>query len=82
MTVTFVPGEPPARVAFGVSRRVGNAVARNQLKRRLRAIVRDLDRHGEVAPGAYLLSVQPDATALPYADLAAQVSTSMAELSR
>lgn len=39
-------GAADVRVGFTVSKKNGNAVARNQLKRRLRALVRD------VLPGA------------------------------
>jgi ribonuclease P protein component len=35
-----VPGEPP-RVAYAISRAVGSAVARNRIRRRLRAAVRE-----------------------------------------
>jgi ribonuclease P protein component len=41
--------EAPARIGFSVSRRVGGAVVRNQVKRRLREIVRK--RLSHVAPG-------------------------------
>jgi ribonuclease P protein component len=41
--------EPPTRIGFSVSRRVGGAVVRNQVKRRLREIVRK--RLSHVAPG-------------------------------
>lgn len=55
--VTWVPegdeGTPP-RVAFAVGRRVGSAVARNRLRRQLRAVVADLAT--ELAPGAYLVA--------------------------
>jgi ribonuclease P protein component len=41
--------EPPTRIGFSVSRRVGGAVVRNRVKRRLREIVRK--RLSHVAPG-------------------------------
>jgi len=42
-------GEPPTRIGFSVNRRVGGAVVRNQVKRRLREIARK--RLSHVAPG-------------------------------
>jgi ribonuclease P protein component len=60
------PGSPTgARAAFAVGRRVGIAVARNRLRRRLRTILRELD----LAPGAYLVIADPEAASIPYADL-------------
>ena len=41
--------EPSTRIGFSVSRRVGGAVARNRVKRRLREIVRE--RLSHVTPG-------------------------------
>jgi ribonuclease P protein component len=59
-----VPGDPaePPRVAFAVGRRVGGAVTRNRLRRRLRVLLRDpsLGLH----PGAYLVSAAPGAADL------------------
>jgi ribonuclease P protein component len=53
-------GPGPPRVAYAVGRRVGGAVARNRLRRRLRAAVRaSADR---LEPGtAYLFSAGPKA---------------------
>jgi ribonuclease P protein component len=53
-------GDERCRVAYAISRRTGGAVARNRLRRRLRAAVDQVV--GEMAPGAYLIS--PDATAI------------------
>lgn len=67
---------PPVRAAFGVSRKVGNAVVRNRVRRRLRSVLRELDREGRqgapasgLAPGTYLVTVRPEAAGLPYAEL-------------
>jgi len=60
------PG-PPA-VAYAVGRRAGNAVARNRLRRRLRAAVRD---HADLlaADRAYLISADPSAATMSFAGL-------------
>jgi ribonuclease P protein component len=54
--VTWVPGvdDAPPRVAYAVGRRVGSAVARNRIRRQLRAVVAELA--AELAPGAYLVA--------------------------
>ena len=61
-----VEGQPGPRVAYAVPRAVGPAVVRNRLRRRLRAISRELD----LPPGSYLVSTQPAAAQLDYEDLA------------
>jgi ribonuclease P protein component len=56
LSVRLVPGDPgaPPRVAYAVPRAVGGAVARNRLRRRLRAVVCDLEP--DLLPGgAYLV---------------------------
>lgn len=93
MTVTFVPaeagdgvadrhgpgGQPAVRVAFAISRHVGNAVVRNRLRRRLRSVMSGLDRTAPgLAPGAYLLSVRPEAAELSQAQLGELVAAACA----
>ena len=58
-------GDPP-RIGFVVSRAVGNAVTRNRVKRRLRALLRDHD-----LPTGALLVVRalPPAAGASYAEL-------------
>ena len=53
----------PVRVAYAVGRPVGGAVARNRLRRRLRALVREIDDRRSLAPGLYLVGATPAATA-------------------
>ena len=70
-SVPVAPGPP--RVAYAVGRSVGNAVERNRIRRRLRAVVRaHADR---LVPGtAYLVSAGPRATTMSYEELSKAVS--------
>jgi ribonuclease P protein component len=82
LTVTWVPGDPaePPRVAFSIGRRVGDAVVRNRLRRRLRMLMR------QAAPrmksGAYLVGVAPEAGALSFHELEDLVTQIMKSLDR
>ena len=52
------------RVAYAITKRVGGAVDRNRLRRRLRAVFADLaaDGDGSVPAGVLLVSAGPDAS--------------------
>lgn len=63
------PEHPGARVAYAVSKKVGSAVVRNRVRRRLRPVMDDLDAAGALAPGGYLIGVRPDVVGLSAADL-------------
>lgn len=70
MTVTHLPGPREVRVAYSIGRKVGTAVVRNKVRRRLRAAVRELDvTTGGLPTGAYLVAVGPGAAGLPYREL-------------
>jgi ribonuclease P protein component len=73
ITVTFVHDEvaTPPRVAYSVGRKVGSAVIRNRLRRRLRAIVADYA--ARLAPGAYLISARPRAAQMSFDELRSAV---------
>jgi ribonuclease P protein component len=63
-------GDPdlPPQVAYAIPRAAGGAVARNRLRRRLRAAVHELE--SELVPGgAYLLGAGPAAVTTSPADL-------------
>lgn len=78
------PGEPDGgliRVGFTCSKKVGNAVARNRAKRRLREIARDvLPRRGQ--PGwDYVLIGRPAVTAThPFARMGADLEAALARI--
>lgn len=81
MTVTLLDdGADPPRVAYSVSRRVGPAVVRNRVRRRLRAAVSACDvRAPGVAAGSYLISVTPEAAALSYDELAGALEVALSK---
>jgi ribonuclease P protein component len=67
LRVAFVRGAAgaafaSAQVGYAIPRRYGNAVARNRLRRRLRAVVAELGPSLE--PGAYLLSCEAELSTL------------------
>jgi ribonuclease P protein component len=73
-----VPGGH-TEIAFSVSRRVGNAVVRNRVRRRLRELVRA--RMDRLTPGhAYLISVAPAGSGTSFQDLSAQLDAALAGL--
>ena len=72
--VTWLPepdGDRSPRAAYAVGRRVGSAVARNRVRRQLRAVVAELAP--DLAPGAYLVAYRggPDTA---FAELRSQVA--------
>jgi ribonuclease P protein component len=69
LTVSWVGGNPvePPRVAYTIGRRVGSAVVRNRVRRRLRVLVREAAPL--LHPGAYMISVGPEAALLSHQKL-------------
>jgi len=70
----------PPRFGFTVTRKVGSAVERNRMRRRLRAVA-------EVATGArggcdYVVVARRAAISLPFAELVADLSAALAKLDR
>ena len=69
ITVTFVQQTSWSKpqVAYALGRKLGGAVVRNRLRRRLRAIVDE--QADTLLPGAYLVSTGPGGTGLPFNEL-------------
>jgi ribonuclease P protein component len=63
-------------VAFAIGRAVGNAVTRNRLRRRLKAILADSD----VPTGLLLIGARPAAVELSFDDLRVVLVKLMSEL--
>ena len=70
LTLLVAPNAlPHNRYGFVVSKRVGKAVTRNLVKRRLREILRQLDRAGRIPPGHDLaLIVRPALAEVSFAE--------------
>jgi ribonuclease P protein component len=77
--VAVGPGGEPPRVAYAVGSRVGGAVVRNRVRRRLRAATRS---HAAVLePGhAYLVGASPAAAGASYADLSTALHDALCAL--
>ena len=79
MTCARIDEGGPPRVAYAVSRRVGGAVARNRIRRRLRAVVRAEAARLEPAC-AYLISAGPTAIDAPFSELRATFRAILADM--
>lgn len=80
LAVTWLadPPEQPPRLAFAIGRPVGNAVARNRLRRRLRAIFADLAP--DLRPGTYFVAARPEAATLDHGELRRTVCNALRRL--
>ena len=72
-------GQDSARLAFAIGRTVGNAVVRNRLRRRLRAL---LSTEVHPRPGVYLVGARPGAGQRSFNELAVMMSTIFSRLER
>lgn len=73
--------EGPFRVGYTCSKKIGNAVARNRAKRRLRAVARAVMPQGARPGWDYVLVGRPQATiARDFADLCADLRTALARI--
>jgi ribonuclease P protein component len=83
ISMTFLPGDSsmPPRVAYAVGRRVGCAVVRNRIRRRLRAAM--LAHRVELQPGGvYLFGAGPAAASAPFTEIDAAMGQLLAAADR
>jgi ribonuclease P protein component len=82
ITVSWVSGDSTEapQVAYTIGRKVGSAVVRNLVRRRIRMVIREAAP--SLRPGAYLIGVAPTAALLPYADLRVHVLKALERLNR
>jgi ribonuclease P protein component len=75
ISVLLRPDWDHCEVAYAVNRKVGNAVQRNRLRRRMRAIV--AERAADLPTGAYLVRSGPEGPALEFRELKVAMSRAM-----
>jgi ribonuclease P protein component len=66
--------EEPVRFGLAVSRKVGDAVVRNRVKRRMREICRRELFPSGAAPADFVLSLRREAATAPFGELRAEVA--------
>jgi ribonuclease P protein component len=74
------PDSTHASVAFAISRAYGPAVDRNRLRRRIRAILREIDNQSPLPPNLMLMGARPTAIELTFDQLKSTVSSMIEEM--
>lgn len=64
---------PEARLGVTASRKVGNAVERHRLKRRVREIFRRFEGRGRLGPMDVVVHLKPSAAHADFTELAAEI---------
>lgn len=75
-------GDPTIRVGYTVTKKIGNAVVRNRMKRRLRALARDLFPAEGVSGADHVLIGRMGGIERDYASLRAELSKALRKVSR
>ncbi|TPG21868.1 ribonuclease P protein component [Sphingomonas koreensis] len=75
-------GDPAKRVGFTVTKKIGNAVVRNRMKRRLRALARDLLPAGGIAGADHVLIGRAGGIERDFALLSAELAKALGKLAR
>ena len=73
---------PMMRIGITVSKKVGNAVTRNRMKRRFRALAREVLPELGVAGADHVLIGRESGIERPYADLKAELAKALRKVTR
>ena len=75
-------GDPAMRIGFTVTRKIGNAVVRNRMKRRFRALAREHLPSKGVAGADHVLIGRAGGVERPFADLSLELVKALAKAAR
>ncbi len=75
-------GDPAMRLGITVTKKIGGAVVRNRMKRRFRALARDLLPKAGVAGADHVLIGRAGGVERPFEQLAAELAKALAKLGR
>jgi len=75
-------GDPLMRLGLTVSKKVGNAVVRNRMKRRLRALAGAILPEAGIAGADHVLIGRAGGIERPFAELAADLKRALAKVAR
>ena len=75
-------GDPAMRIGITVSKKVGNAVVRNRMKRRFRALAREILPESGIAGADHVLIGRPGGIERDFARLQSEFVKALRKLSR
>lgn len=75
-------GDPAMRVGYTVTKKIGNAVVRNRIKRRFRALAREVLPQSGVVGADHVLIGRSDGMTRDFAQLKADLTKALAKVSR
>ena len=75
-------GDPTMRIGYTVTKKIGNAVVRNRMKRRLRALARDLLPTSGVRGADHVLIGRAGGIERDFAVLRAELAKALAKVAR
>ena len=73
-------GDPTMRVGFTVTKKIGNAVVRNRMKRRFRALARELLPGGGIGGADHVLIGREGGIERPFESLRAELAKALARI--